>query len=82
MAASLAKDVCLLVICLLNIKTPNEEDYLWHGKFPNKLCKKFEVILLSRIKERFKNVPSKLLKFKVMVYISETFLMMIVLLIV
>jgi hypothetical protein len=30
MAASFAKDVCLLVICLLKIKAPNKEDYLWH----------------------------------------------------
>jgi hypothetical protein len=64
------------------MKAPNE-DCLWRGKFPNKnLCKQFEVILLSRMKERYKNDPSKLLKFKVMVYISETILMMLVLLIV
>jgi hypothetical protein len=39
---------------------------LWHGKFPNKkLFEQFEVILLSRMKEKYKNVPSKILKFKV-----------------
>jgi len=43
-----------------------------------KLYKQFEVILSSRVKEICKNVPSKLLKFKVKVYVSETFLMMLV----
>ncbi|WP_353277562.1 hypothetical protein [Wolbachia endosymbiont (group A) of Agelastica alni] len=75
LASSLEKDV-LEDMRVSSTTVPfNKEKYLCHSKFPNKeLRKEFEREFLSRMKERYENVPKNLLKGEGnSVYIKDVF---------
>ncbi|MDR2046047.1 MAG: hypothetical protein LBP77_03700 [Rickettsiales bacterium] len=76
LASSLKKDVLEdMSACRIVTKASNKKDYLWHGEFPNKKsCKEFKRKFLSRMRERYENVPKNPLKIEGnSVYIRDVF---------
>lgn len=75
LASSLAKDIREDMRVSSTTVPFNKEKYLCHSKFPNKeLRKEFEREFLSRMKERYENVPKNLLKGEGnSVYIKDVF---------
>ncbi|WP_341818722.1 hypothetical protein [Wolbachia endosymbiont (group B) of Ennomos erosarius] len=76
LASSLKKDILEdMPTCSIVTNSFNKEKYLCHSKFPNKESrKKFESEFLSRMRERYENVPKKLLEVKGnSVYIKDVF---------